>query len=71
MTKASLMNSTTYMTGVGANDTLWSNVQGMGPMNVDRLFTTISGPAILRDEVAADLFTASGQQRVFNGNGCR
>jgi hypothetical protein len=67
MTKAALMNSTTYMTGVSANDTLWSNSQGMGLMNVDRLFSTISGPVILRDEVAADLFTASGQQRSFNG----
>jgi hypothetical protein len=66
MTKASLMNSASYMTGVGANDTLWSNVQGMGLMNVDQLFTTISGQNILRDQDAGDTFTASGQQRVFN-----
>ena len=66
MTKAVLMNSASYMNGVGANDTLWSNVQGMGLMNVDQLFSTVSGPNILRDQVGADMFTATGQIRIFN-----
>ncbi|MFL6276911.1 MAG: S8 family serine peptidase, partial [Blastocatellia bacterium] len=66
MTKAALMNSASYMNGVGANDNLWSNNQGMGLMNVDRLFTTIATNSILRDQQAADLFTATGQQRVIN-----
>lgn len=34
MTKALLMNSTTYMTGNGANDDLPSNNQGMGRLNL-------------------------------------
>jgi len=38
MVKAYLMNSATYMTGVGANDTLPSNNQGMGRMNLGRAF---------------------------------
>jgi Subtilase family/HYR domain len=66
MTKAALMNSASYMNGTGANDTLWSNNQGMGLMNIDRLFTTIATNSILRDQQAADLFTATGQQRVIN-----
>ncbi|MDB6066231.1 MAG: conserved repeat domain protein [Pedosphaera sp.] len=65
MTKAYLMNSARYMTGASANDTLWSDNQGMGEMN---LGTAFDGTArILRDEVAADLFTASGQTRTFTG----
>ena len=38
MVKAVLMNSASYMTGVGANDTLPSNNQGMGRMNLGRAF---------------------------------
>jgi hypothetical protein len=38
MVKAYLMNSATHMTGVGANDTLPSNNQGMGRMNLGRAF---------------------------------
>jgi hypothetical protein len=38
MTKAYLMNSTTWMTGVGVNDTLPSNNQGMGRLNLARTF---------------------------------
>ncbi|WP_224365429.1 S8 family serine peptidase [Hyalangium versicolor] len=38
MVKAYLMNSATYMTGTGANDTLPSNNQGMGRMNLGRAF---------------------------------
>jgi hypothetical protein len=38
MMKAYLMNSTTYMTGAGANDTLPSNNQGMGRLDLTRAF---------------------------------
>ncbi len=38
MIKAMLTNSATWMTGVGANDTLPSNNQGMGRMNLARTF---------------------------------
>ncbi len=38
MVKAYLQNSATHMTGVGANDTLPSNNQGMGRMNLGRAF---------------------------------
>ena len=65
MTKAYLMNSARYMTGAYANDTLPSNNQGMGEMDLGMAF---DGTArILRDEAPADLFTASGQTRTFTG----
>jgi PKD repeat protein len=65
MTKAFLMNSARYMTGAYANDTLWSDSQGMGEMNLGFAF---DGTArVLRDEVPADLFTATGQTRTFTG----
>ena len=38
MIKAYLMNSAQHMTGVGANDTLPSNNQGMGRVNLGRAF---------------------------------
>ncbi|MFP5260457.1 MAG: S8 family serine peptidase [Blastocatellia bacterium] len=38
MVKAVLMNSASYMSGVGANDTLPSNNQGMGRMDLGRAF---------------------------------
>ncbi|MBI5362323.1 MAG: proprotein convertase P-domain-containing protein [Planctomycetes bacterium] len=38
MTKAALIASSTYMTGVGANDTLWSNNQGFGRVNLGLAF---------------------------------
>jgi hypothetical protein len=40
MVKAVLMNSASYMNGVGANDTLPSNNQGMGRMDLGRAFDT-------------------------------
>jgi PKD repeat protein len=65
MTKAFLMNSARYLNGSGANDSLWSNNQGMGEVN---LGTALDGTArIVRDEVAADKFTATGQTRTFTG----
>ena len=65
MTKAFLMNAARYMTGVSANDTLWSNNQGMGELNLGAAFD--GTPRFLRDELTNDLFTASGQTRVFAG----
>jgi hypothetical protein len=68
MTKGLLMSSAHNMNGTFANDNLWSNNQGMGLMDINAAFNTVSNAAhILRDEVPADLFTASGQQRVFTG----
>ncbi len=66
MTKAFLMNSARYMTGTGANDNLWSNNQGMGGMNLGTAFDGIQ--RTLRDQLAADTFTASGQIRTFNSS---
>lgn len=40
MVKAALMNSAAYMNGTGANDTLPSNSQGMGRMDLGRAFDT-------------------------------
>ena len=66
MTKAYLMNSARYMTGTSANDTLYSNVQGMGLMDLGRAFD--GTPRLLDDQVVpANLFTASGQSRTFTG----
>jgi hypothetical protein len=65
MTKAYLMNSARYMAGLFANDNLWSDTQGVGEMN---LGMALDGTArVLRDQVPADLFTASGQLRAFTG----
>jgi uncharacterized repeat protein (TIGR01451 family) len=63
MTKAVLANSARYMTGAGANDTLPSNNQGLGMMNLDTFFNQLAANVILHDELAADMFTASGQTR--------
>ena len=68
MVKGLLMNSARYMNGVGANDTLPSNNQGMGEGNMNSYFDIFASSHTLRDEVSADLFTATGQTRVFTGN---
>src|SRR5262249_23495112 len=65
MTKAYYMNSARYLTGTGANDTLWSNSQGMAELDLGRAFDGVAG--VLRDELNADRFTASGQTRKFTG----
>ncbi|WP_233261948.1 S8 family serine peptidase [Vitiosangium sp. GDMCC 1.1324] len=65
MTKAYLMNSTRYMTGVGANDSLYSNNQGMGLMDLGMAFDGV--PRLLDDQNPANLFTATGQSRTFSG----
>lgn len=63
MTKAFLVNSARYMTGTYANDTLPSQSQGMGHVN---LGTAFDGAArVLRDQTTEDTFTASGQSRRF------
>jgi hypothetical protein len=65
MTKAFMMNSARYLTGVSANDSLWSPNQGMGELNLGQAFDDIQ--RILRDQVAADTFTGTGQTRTFTG----
>ena len=67
MTKAALMATTRYLTGASANDTLPSNNQGMGMVNLDGFFDLFATPTLLRDQVAADTFTASGQTRTLAG----
>ena len=67
MTKGFLMNSARYMTGTSANDTLWSNNQGMGLMDLGMAFDGV--PRTLDDQNPANLFTATGQTRTFNGSG--
>lgn len=66
MTKAFLMNSARYMTGSGADDTLWSESQGMGEMDLGMAFD--GAPRLLSDEDPTNIFTASGQTRVFTGS---
>jgi hypothetical protein len=65
LVKAYLINSARYMNGVSANDTLPSNSQGMGMMNLGTAFD--GTPRAIRDQAAADTFTASAQTRTFNG----
>ncbi|MBU8898627.1 S8 family serine peptidase [Corallococcus sp. M34] len=65
MTKAYLMNSTRYLTGTGANDDLYSNNQGMGMMDLGMAFDGVARK--LADQTPEDLFTATGQTRVFTG----
>ncbi|MBS0486726.1 MAG: S8 family serine peptidase, partial [Proteobacteria bacterium] len=65
MTKAFLTNAAHYMNGSGANDTLPSNNQGLGLMDLDRSFDSVS--RILSDEEGARLFTATGQIQVLTG----
>ena len=67
MTKALLMNSARYMDGTGANDTLPSNNQGMGEVNLNSYFDIFGTAHSFHDEVPAETFTASGQQRVITG----
>jgi acyl-homoserine lactone acylase PvdQ len=64
MTKAYMLAAARYLTGAGANDTLFSRHQGMGMLDLGAIFT--NSARIVRDEQADDLFTASGQARVFS-----
>ncbi|MCB1102854.1 MAG: S8 family serine peptidase, partial [Kiritimatiellae bacterium] len=65
MVKACLINAARYMTGVSANDSLWSNSQGMGSLSLEAAFDGV--PRILRDQRSIDTFTASGQSRSLSG----
>jgi hypothetical protein len=65
MTKAFLMSSARYLTGSFANDSLWSDIQGMGEMNLGMAFDGVARG--LRDQLPEDMFTASGQVRSFVG----
>ena len=65
MTKAWLVNSARYLTGLYANDSLPSPSQGMGQMNLGAAFDGVA--RLARDQLAADKFTGSGQTRVFTG----
>ncbi len=63
MLKALLLNSARYLTGSGANDTLPSNNQGWGDVNLGTLFD--GAPRELLDQSV--LFTATGQVYTFTG----
>ncbi len=67
MTKAMIMSSSSYMNGVGANDNLYSNNQGMGRVNMDNYFSALDNPHILSDQETNSMFTATGQE--FNRSG--
>ncbi|HGY89785.1 MAG TPA: PKD domain-containing protein [Planctomycetes bacterium] len=64
MQKAVLVNAAEYMTGVGANDTLPSNSQGMGRMNLGRAFDTTSKMYVDQTQV----LTATGTSHTITGN---
>lgn len=70
MTKAILMNSARYLTGSGAGGSFWSNSQGMGEMNLGEAFKRgTTTPTLFQDQdTVNNLFTATGQTRVFVGN---
>ena len=65
MTKAYLINSARYMTGVSANDKLWSANQGMGEVNLGTAFD--GALRIQRDQLTIEKFTAAGQTRIYSG----
>ena len=65
MSKAYLANSARYMTGVSANDTLPSQSQGMGMVNLGTAFD--GTPRALRDQAPADLLGGTGETRSFAG----
>ncbi|HEV8113894.1 MAG TPA: S8 family serine peptidase [Planctomycetota bacterium] len=61
LTKAFLVAGASYMTGVA--DTLWSNTQGMGLVNLATTFDTT--PRILVDQI--QVFSATGNTYTVNG----
>jgi len=61
MIKAYLMNSARYMTGLSANDNLYSPNQGMGMANLGMAFDEAA--RFRQDQLAENLFTGSGQSR--------
>lgn len=64
MVKGYLMNTATRMTGVGANDTLPSNNQGMGRMDLGRAFDSVAKVALDQSVVLG----ASGQTHQVTGS---
>src|SRR6185295_18433913 len=64
MVKAYLMNSAAYMNGVGANDTLPSNNQGMGRMDLGRAFDGASRVLVDQTQVLG----ATGNTYQVTGN---
>jgi subtilisin-like proprotein convertase family protein len=64
MTKAFLMATPAYMTGVGANDTLPSNNQGYGRLDLGRAFDATASLRV--DETQT--FGAAGQTYTVTGN---
>jgi len=68
LTKALLINAARYMTGDGANDTLWSDNQGMGMMNLGEAFDRKAvTPTRFVDQSPAETFTESGQTHEYRG----
>ena len=64
MVKGTLMGSATYMTGAGAGDTLPSNSQGMGRMDLRR--ASDATPRLLVDQT--ELLAATGQTFTLSGS---
>ncbi len=64
MVKAHLMNSASYMTGSGANDTLWSNNQGMGRTNLGMAFDGVARIQVDQSQLLA----ATGATYTTTGN---
>ncbi len=63
LTKALLVNSARYLAGDGAADTLPSPNQGMGEAYLGMALDAT--PRLLRDQLPADKFTATGEHRMF------
>jgi hypothetical protein len=66
LTKAWLIESARYLTGTSANDSLWSDDQGMGAIDLGRAFDGV--PRVWHDQVPTNTFTASGQEQLFTGH---
>ncbi|HTE05308.1 MAG TPA: S8 family serine peptidase, partial [Planctomycetota bacterium] len=62
--KAWLTGSTTYMTGLFANDTLWSNTQGFGLVNLGRAFDGTARVTVDQSQLLA----ATGATYVTSGS---
>jgi len=61
--KAWLCNGTSYMTGVSANDTLWSNNQGLGLVNLGRAFDGVARVSVDQTQVlgaTGNTYTVAG-----------
>lgn len=66
MTKAFLVNAARYLSGTYAGDSLPSPSQGMGAVNLGTAFDGVA--RVLRDQLTAEKFTASGQTRIVSGS---